>query len=88
MNMSNEEQEDQVNRIAEVVRELTGEWVRETNCDGIQAAGRSNYDEVVYFGAAEDLQPGGKAAAVTELAQYDKFTFDEGRYGFKYVEDP
>ncbi len=39
-------------RLALAVRELTGEWFREIDCNDIQKDQRFFYDEVVYFGEA------------------------------------
>ena len=35
---------------AEVVKELSGDWINEIECKKIQSPQRFNYDEVVYFG--------------------------------------
>ena len=40
---------------------LTGDWIEQIACDDIQSPERANFDEIVYFGAAEDLLPSGKS---------------------------
>lgn len=42
-------------KYAEMVRELTGDWFLQVNCDEIQGKNRDYYDELVYFGAKADL---------------------------------
>ena len=56
--------EEDVDYMKNVVQELTGEWIQEIGCDDIQSPHRGFYDELVYFGDAEDLQPGGIAEHV------------------------
>ena len=74
---------------AEAIKELTGDWVTEISCDGIQLPDRENYVEVVYFGAKEDLLVGNKASMLNRLSMFDKYSFDAGmRSGFHYLEDP
>jgi len=38
-----------------IIRELTGDWINEVNCEAIQGEKRWYYDEVVFFGDSEDL---------------------------------
>ena len=42
---------------------------------------------MVYFGAKEDVQKGGKAAIVRNLAQLDRYNFMD-RAAFYYNDDP
>ena len=36
---------------AEILRELSGEWVNQIECKQIQADNRFHYDEVIYLGS-------------------------------------
>lgn len=73
---------------AEIVRELTGDWVIEIDCDSIQGKNRFYYDEIVYFGNKEELKKDGAVEAFAEASMYDRFTFDEQRVGHFYNTDP
>ena len=55
-----EEKSENERVLANIVKLLTGDWIEEIACDDIQSPERHNYDEVVYFGAKEDLLPDGK----------------------------
>ena len=72
------------NMLALVVKELTGDWTIEISCEQIQSSGRHNYDEVVYFGDAADLEEGGKAWPLVEASMVDRYQYDEQRYAFRY----
>lgn len=63
--------------LATIVKELSGDWIREAKCEEIQGANRWFYDEVVYFGPSEDLEEGGKAADLKKAALFDRYNFDE-----------
>lgn len=88
LSKTQEKESKQVDDIAQAVLELTGEWVVEIECDKIQFFEREAFDEVVYFGAVENLKQGGSAASLNEAAMMDKYQYDEGRYNFFYNSDP
>ena len=73
---------------AAIVRELTGDWVLPIECEKIQDEKRFFYDEVVYFGPADELKEGGRVAQLNETSLIDKYKFDVQRSGFFYNEDP
>ena len=56
----NKEKNEQM--FAAIIKELTGDWVTGVDCRAIQGQNRWHYDEVVFFGDAEDLQEGGIAS--------------------------
>lgn len=51
----NEAAEVNAEMFAAIVRELTGEWVSQIECEKIQSERRFYYDEVVYFGDRKEL---------------------------------
>ena len=55
LDYSEKSEEEQVQEISDSVAELTGDWVREIQCDMVQFWERHHDDEVVYYGALEDL---------------------------------
>jgi len=69
-----------------VVVDLTGDWYMEQECENISRWARASYDEIIYLGDKEDLEPEGVAAAFASVSKLDKYNFDEGRYGFYYNE--
>jgi len=71
-----------------ILRELTGEWISEVSCEDIQSPNRLFYDELVFFGDAEDLQPGGVADNLITASMIDRYGFDEQRVSFLYNTDP
>jgi len=80
--------EENEQMMAMIVRELSGDWVHPIKCDEIQGQNRWFYDEIVYFGAQEDLAKGGPVDFFAKASMVDRFNFDEQRVGFFYVEDP
>jgi len=74
--------------IASIVRELTGDWVTEIDCDDIQKDNRKFYDEVVYFGDKKDLEKDGQANAFITLAKHDTYKYVDHRVAFYVNEDP
>ena len=67
---------------------LTQIPVEEISCTDILAKGRSNNDQMVYFGPAEDVKVEGKKGySVTQVSLYDRFEFSEQNVGFFYNED-
>lgn len=72
----------------DTIKELTGDWVTRIGCFDIQKKGRPFTDEIVYFGAAEDLEKGGKLFPLVQTSMLDRFKNNEGRYSFYYNEDP
>ena len=88
LSKTEDKEQEQVKNIANTVRELTGDWVTQIDCNNIQFWNRPLNDEAVYFGAEEDLNQDGKAATFSEAAMIDKYTFNEGRYNFYYNSDP
>ena len=84
-----ETKEENEKFFAHIVRELTGDWIMEIECQHIQTgAGHKTLDEVIYFGPADDLKKGGEAWLVSELSMMDRFNFDESRAFFGVNEDP
>jgi len=67
--------------LADIVKELTGDWVKPLECKRIQALDRVYHDEVVFFGELE------KAQALEEVSMLDRYQFDEGRVGFFHNND-
>ena len=53
----------------------------------IQDKSRKYYDELVYFGSADDLKAEGKASAVTDFSMLDRYYHDAERYGIWYNDD-
>lgn len=74
--------------IVTIVAELTGEFVVPVKCDEIQSQYRTNYNEIIYFGAKADLEKDGKAAALSHVSMIDKYEYDNERYAVMYIEDP
>ena len=52
---------------------LTGDWIEQIACDDIQSPERANFDEIVYFGAAEDLLRDGKSYQLNEVSMNEKY---------------
>ena len=77
-----------IETFAAIVRELTGEWVLPIECQKIQSETRFFYDEVVYFGPADELKEGGRVHSLNDASMIDKYKFDIQRTGFFYNEDP
>ena len=74
--------------MAEMVKELTGDWFEEIKCDDIQSDDRIFYDEVIYFGDAEDLKSEEYGAALESMSMVDRYQYDHHRVGFYYNADP
>ena len=85
--VGSKEKDDYEMIMAEIVRELTGDWVNTIECSEIQGANRWYFDEAVYFGKKEDLEDGGIADFFSKASMVDRFNFDEQRVGFFYTED-
>ena len=49
---------------------------------------RQFYDEVVYFGSANDLSTDGKAKLINKFSMVDRYQYDQQRAGFYYNSDP
>ena len=65
--------------------DLVKEPVNEIVCSDILAKKRNHYDQMVYFGPAEDVKVEGKKGySVTQLSLYDRFEFSEQNVGFYY----
>ena len=79
--------EQNVENMALVVRELTGDWFVEIPCEDIQREDRFFYDEVVYFGDAKDLGGFGKANLLNTLSLVDRYQYDHQRVGYFYNTD-
>ena len=79
INFGKMDEENSVNErtLASIVRLLTGDWILEIPCEAIQDPERHNFDEFVYFGASEDLQPGGKAYHLNDVSINEKYHADE-----------
>lgn len=73
---------------ATIVKELTGDWVTEISCSEIQGQNRWYYDEVIFFGDADDLKTDGVADLMNAVSMADRFNFDESRMGYYYNTDP
>jgi len=84
-----EEPAENYEAFADVIRELTGDWVNPVDCVKIQGKNRFYYDEVVFFsGDLPALEvEGGVAWALQEVSMIDRYQFDEGRVGFFYNVD-
>ena len=74
--------------LANIVRELSGDWITEIECSKIQADKRQFYDEVIYFGPKKDIEKEGTAELLNTLSMVDRYNFTEQRVGFYYNEDP
>ena len=72
---------------AEIVRELTGDWVHPIKCDDIQGENRWYFDEVVYLGAKKDFAEDGPLSFLNTASMVDRYSYDEQRVGFFYNED-
>lgn len=83
-----EDKEANVEALAAIVEQFTGDWVTEIACSDIQKEDRDMWDEVVYFGPGEDLEPSGLAYLFTLLAQTDRFTSAKQQVGFHFNSDP
>ena len=81
-------EEENIQHFVGMLRELTGDWVEEIACEDIQRDERYTYDEVVYFGDADDLGESGKANLVSTLSMVDRYSYDQSRAGFFYNSDP
>mmetsp|Transcript_34816 Transcript_34816/g.45830 ORF Transcript_34816/g.45830 Transcript_34816/m.45830 type:complete len:209 (-) Transcript_34816:812-1438(-) len=76
-------------RLAQMVKELSGDWYTEIECEQLQADERFYYDEVVYFGDAKDLQGDGHfAATMNAVSIQNRYEYDHMRAGFYFVTDP
>ena len=71
-----------------MVRELTGDWFAPVECDKIQAKKRDFNDELVYYGAKADIEKDGPMELLKSVAMADRYSHDEQKVGFWYVEDP
>ena len=58
-----------------MIKELTGDWVNPIECDAIQHPDRLFFDEVVYFGAPEDMEEGGVMEFLETASIHDRYTF-------------
>ena len=83
-----EDQAESERDMAEVVKELTGDWFEEIKCDEIQSDERIFYDEVVYFGDAADLKGEEYGALLESMSMVDRYQYDHHRVGFYYNADP
>ncbi len=83
-----EDQAEGEQEFAEVIRELTGDWFEEIKCEDIQADERVFYDEVVYFGDAEDLTSEEYGGMLQSMSMVDRYQYDQHRVGFYYNTDP
>ena len=68
-----EEKSENEKVLAMIVKLLTGDWIDQIACDDIQSQERHNYDQIVYFGGAEDLLPEGKSYQLNEVSMSEKF---------------
>jgi len=59
--LSSDVKTEDENNFAQIIKELTGDFIVEIKCDDIQSETRFYYDEVVYLGSKEDLTEGGSA---------------------------
>ncbi len=62
--------------VANIVRELSGDWIAEIACEDIQKQGRWYYDELVYFGKKEGFAEGGKVDFLSSVSMHDKYGYD------------
>jgi len=72
-----EEKEKNEELLANIVRELSGDWITEIECSKIQADKRQFYDEVIYFGPKKDLEKEGTAELLNTLSMVDRYNFTE-----------
>jgi len=84
---STEKTEDDI-FFAGLVRELTGDFMSEIQCDQIQAEDRDYHDELVFFGSKDEVSDAGKFDFLNTVSMIDRFTQDEQPMGFYYVVDP
>ena len=80
--------EENAQFLAQIIRELTGEWIHYVECDDIQGEDRTFFDEMVFFGDKEDLEGEGIAANLVTLSMVDRYGFDEQRVHILYNDDP
>lgn len=83
-----EDKEDDKRIFAEKVRKLTGDWLKEVQCDKLFDKLKELYDIVVYYGPKEDFQAGGDMEFLNSLSMHDRYSFDQQGVEFFYIEDP
>ena len=67
---------------------LTKDPVTEICCEEILAESSRYYNQVVYFGPAEDVKMEGKKGySITQISVYHKYEFSEQNVGFYYNDD-
>ena len=83
-----ESKEDAERDLAEIVKELSGDWFEEIQCDAIGADDRIYYDEVVYFGDGADLENDEYGKLLQSMSMVDRYQYDQHRVGFFWNSDP
>lgn len=76
-----------VELFANILKELTGDFVTEIKCEDIHKKKRHFYDEVIYFGPKEDFEKNGTAELLPEFSLIDRYSFTDSRVGFYYNND-
>ena len=76
LSLGADKQNEEEEHFALIIKELTGDFFLEIACEDIQAEQRFYYDEVLYFGAKEDLMEGGSADLLVQIAMVDRYNYD------------
>lgn len=67
---------------------LTGNWVTDIACDDIGSEERGVVSEIIYFGPRDNLENDFEASQLVNLAQLERFKFDEQLISYRQNNDP
>ena len=86
-NYFHESKEEAELDFASVIKNFTGDFITEIDCEDIQSDDRPLYDEVIFFGKEESLDSD-VGLDLEVLAMVDRYNYHQSPVGFHYVTDP